>query len=579
MDVHPARIGVGEPIPGVVYPEPSRLAGYIEDNILGFKSLAEALRESFARNAGRLALAGPQGEVTYAELDEITDRLAIAFLRLGARPLDRVMFQIANCNEVICAILACIKAQLIPVCTLAAHREQEIGYLARHASARLHIISGADAKFDDLAFARGMQRHAPSLRHIVQAQGEGKPDAPSFADLMKSVSAAEARQEIDRLRYDPFQVVLFQLSGGTTGVPKIIPHFHNASLLTMQATADWYDYRAGDRIFNPLPMLHNLNMSCFYGPALLRGATFIVAPNVLPDTLVSAFKTYRPTWSFLSGPIIARIEGAVRDGTIDFRDARGIVAPNNAPGLRAMLGAPVYHQYGMTEGTLTGTREGDPGEAIDFTVGRPFIPSSRVRIMQPGTEEEIEGEDMGESVVDGPYTCPGYFDAVDRNREAFTSDGAYRTGDLVRRRVIDGMPHFVFCGRIKDVVDRGGEKINSEEVEWACNAHPSIAATAVIGMPDAAYGERVCAFIIPRDDQTAPSVTELGQFLKTHGLAKFKWPERVEAVTEFPVTRSGKLLKAELRRIIREKLAGVSGDLDPKEARPRSKPSVELNRA
>jgi 2,3-dihydroxybenzoate-AMP ligase len=549
-----AIVGVQEPIPGVVYPPSSRLAVFVNDNVLPVRSLAEAMRESLAQNATRLALAGPDGDVTYAELDEITDRLAVALLRLGAKPLDRVMFQVPNCNEVIYAVLACIKAQLIPVCTLAAHREQEIGYLARHSSARIHIISGADPKFDDLAFARDMQKKVESLKLIVQAKGDGRPNAPSLAELVKSVPAAEARQAIDDVRYDPFQAVFFQLSGGTTGVPKIIPHFHNASLLTMQATADFYNFRPDDRIFNPLPMLHNLNMSCFYGPSLLTGATFVVAPNVATDTLVSVLKKYKPTWSYLAGPIIARIEGAINDGTIDFCDARGIVAPNNAPRLRALLRAPVFHQYGMTEGTLTGTREGDPNEAIDFTVGRPFTPWNRVRIMKPGTEELIEGDEMGESVVDGPFTSSGYFDAADRNREVFTSDGAYRSGDLVRYRHIDGIPYLVFCGRIKDVVDRAGEKINSEEVEQACNTHPSIAATAVIGMPDAVYGERVCAFVIPRENRTAPSVSELGEFLKAHGLAKFKWPERIEVVSEFPVTKSGKLMKPELRRLIRAKV-------------------------
>src|SRR5260370_22471067 len=103
------------------------------------------------------------------------------------------MVQIANCNEVIYAIVACVKAQLIPVCTLAAHREQEIGYLARHSSARLHIISGADPKFDDLAFARDMQKQVPSLRYIIQAEGERTPEAPSIAELVKSVSASQAR--------------------------------------------------------------------------------------------------------------------------------------------------------------------------------------------------------------------------------------------------------------------------------------------------------------------------------------------------------------------------------------------------
>ncbi len=558
MDAQTARVGVREPIPGVVYPPYQRLARFVENEVLPTRSLTDAMRASFVAHADRLALASPQGEVSYAALDEITDRLAVAFLRMGAKPLDRVMFQLANCNEVIYAIVACLKAQLIPVCTLAAHREQEIGYLARHSSARLHIVSGADPKFDDVAFAKEMQKQAPSLRFIVQALGDGSPAAPSFAGLIESVSAAEARRVVDGIYHDPFQVAFFQLSGGTTGVPKIIPHFHNASLLTMQATADFYGYRADDRIFNPLPMIHNLNMTCFYGPALLTGATFVVAPNVATDTLVSVIKAYRPTWSFLAGPIIARIEGAVQDGTIDFRGARGIITSNNAPRLRAMLGAPVYHQYGMTEGTLTGTREGDPPEAIDFTVGRPFHPWNRVRIMRPGTEEVIEDEEMGESVVDGPFTSPGYFDADDRNKEAFTSDGAYRSGDLVQRRSIGGITCFVFCGRIKDVVDRGGEKINSEEVEWACNAHPSIAATAVVGMPDAHYGERVCAFVIPRENKVAPTVAELGDFLRAHGLAKFKWPERIEVVSEFPTTKSGKLSKADLRKMIGKALAGVA---------------------
>ena len=559
METRAARVGVREAIPGVVYPPSARLAHFVENNVLPVRSLAEAMRESMKANAERLALAGSQGDVTYAELDEITDRLAVGFLRLGAKPLDRVMFQLSNCNEVIYAVLACLKAQLIPVCTLASHREQEIGYLARHSSARLHVIGGTDPKFDELGFARSMRKEVPSLETIVQARGEGRPDAPSFAELIKPITAAEARQLIDQLRYDPFQVVFFQLSGGTTGVPKIIPHFSNASLLTMQVTADWYDYRVGDRIFNPLPMLHNLNMTCFYGPSILRGATFIVAPNVASETLVSAYKQYKPTWSYLSGPLIARIEGALNDGTIDFKAARGVISPNNAPGLRAMLGAPVYLQYGMTEGTLTGTHEGDPDEAIDFTVGKPFTPWNRVRIMRPGTEEAIENDEMGESVVDGPFTTPGYFDAEQRNREAFTSDGAYRCGDLIQRRFIDGVAYFVFCGRIKDVVDRGGEKISSEEVEQACNAHPSISGTAVIGMPDAVYGERVCAFIIPRDNRTAPTVSELGEFLKVRGLAKFKWPEHIEAVSEFPTTKSGKVTKAELRNVIRAKLAKVVG--------------------
>jgi acyl-CoA synthetase (AMP-forming)/AMP-acid ligase II len=148
-----------------------------------------------------------------------------------------------------------------------------------------------------------MRTQVPILEMIVQAQGNGEPDAPSFAELMKPISAGAAIQIIKSLNYDPFQVVFFQLSGGTTGVPKIIPHFSNASLLTMQVTADWYDYRADDVIFNPLPMLHNLNMTCFYGPSILKGATFIVAPNVATETLVSILQEIQADVEFSLGSV------------------------------------------------------------------------------------------------------------------------------------------------------------------------------------------------------------------------------------------------------------------------------------
>ena len=208
MDAHTARIGVREPIPGVVYPPPSRLARYVEDNVLPVRSLADEMRASFARNAARLALAGPQGDVTYAELDEITDRLAVALLRLGARPLDRVMFQIPNCNEAIYAIVACIKAQLIPVCTLAAHRELEIGDgdVGAVVGAALDLVDDArhrPHRLDRVEPRRGLARqHQRELlravardagAHLILA-GSGDP-----AERVALHSEARALGVVDRL--------------------------------------------------------------------------------------------------------------------------------------------------------------------------------------------------------------------------------------------------------------------------------------------------------------------------------------------------------------------------------------------
>lgn len=549
-------IGVRAPMPGVVYPPEAALRHYVEAGALGFDTLADGLRASFARNAARIALDGPGGAISYARLDADSERLGAALLRQGLAPLDRVVFQMNNAYELVILWVACLKAGLIPLCTLAAHREHEIGYLAQHGEAVLHAVQGNDPKFDGIAFARAMQDKAPSLRWILQTQGEPAPGVLHLRTLIESIDEEDARRELGAVELDPFQVAVFQLSGGTTGAPKIIPRFHNEYLAMMQGVARFNDYRPDDTVFIPLPMVHNLNMGCFFGPFLLSGGRVLVAPDLQPDTLVEMIRRFTPNWLVL-GPLAARIESAIAAGELDFSHVRGIVAPNGAQRLRERLKTPALHIFGMTEGVIMFTNpHEDPLPAQNVSVGRPISPLDRVRILKPGTEQDAAPGEDGEPAFQGPYTIHGYYRAEERNREAFTSDGFYRSGDLMRSVTIEGRTYYEFRGRLKDVVDRGGEKINCEEIEWLLVRHPSVAAVAVVGMPDPIYGERLCACVIPVAGRTAPSVTEFGTFLHEQGVAKFKWPERVEAMTEFPSTQSGKLSKPLLKQWVAERLQG-----------------------
>jgi non-ribosomal peptide synthetase component E (peptide arylation enzyme) len=542
-------------MPGVVYPPAEALRRYAAAGVLTQETLAGALAESFARNADRLALAGPEGEYTYRALDEITDRLGAALLDLGLQPLDRVLFQISNCNELLFGFVACLKAGLIPICTLAAHREQEIGYLGNHAKARLHFVNGDDPKFDDVAFAERMGSAVPSVRWILQARGARRGSAHHLAELIESVSPAQAKTRLGAVPRDPFQVAVFQLSGGTTGVPKIIPRFHNEYLYQWRAVARFNGYRADDRLFNPMPFVHNMNMGCCFGPFLLTGGTVTVAPDLAPKTLSEIFRQYEPTWAAFAGPIVAKLQPAIQSGTLPLTKLRSVIAPSSAPALRELLGAPVYHLFGMTEGTVMFTHPGDPQEVLDTLHGRPVSEFDEVKLFKPGTEEEILDEGVeGECAFRGPYTIHGYYDAPERNRETFTSDGFYRSGDLMLWRTFDGKRYYQFRGRTKDVVDRANEKINCEEVELAVNKHSAIVSSAVVGMPDPVYGERVCAYVVVREGMRAPSVAELGAFLQEVGIAKFKWPERLEVVDDFPMTKSGKVSKPMLKAMIAEQL-------------------------
>jgi len=547
---------VREPMPGVVYAPSADLKRYLDAGVLTRETMAEAFSASFRQHADRLALCGSEGEYSYGALDEITDRLAAAFLRLGLQPLDRVIFQIGNCNELVFGFIACLKAGLIPVCTLAAHREQEIGYLGKHSQARMHFVQGDDAKFDDVAFAERMRESIPTMQWIVQARGAPRGAASHLRELIESVTAPQAREIVSRIPRDPFQVAVFQLSGGTTGIPKIIPRFHNEYIYNMRAVAAWNGYRPDDCLFMPMPMMHNLNMGCCFGPFLLTGGLVAVATSLAPDALGDIFKRYEPTWTAMAGPIVEKLKPAIQSGALPLRRLRGVISASNAPALRQLLGAPVRHIFGMTEGVIMLTRNDDPQVVQDTMVGAPVSALDQVKLFKIGTEEEITEEGVeGECAFAGPYTIHGYYDAPERDAQTFTSQGLYRSGDLMLFRDIGGKRYYQFRGRTKDVVDRAGEKVNCEEVELLVSRHPAIVATAVVGMPDKVYGERICAFVTLRDGAQAPTTAELGAFLEQAGLAKFKWPERIEVLGELPLTKAGKLSKPALKEIIIEKLA------------------------
>jgi len=542
-------------MPGVVYPPPEKLQHYIDAGALTHETLVDGFRASASRNPDSPALVGPGGNYSYAELDALTDRLAGALLRLGMRPLDRVIYQIGNSNELLFFFLACLKASIIPVCTLAAHREHEIGYLGELSAARLHLVQGDDARFDDVAFANKMRTQLPRMQWVVQARGTPRHGALGLYQLIDDMDREQAQAWLREVSLDPFQVAVFQLSGGTTGVPKIIPRFHSEYLYNMRSVARTNGYTQDDVLFMPLPIMHNLNMGCCFGPFLMVGGSIIVSTSMRADDIVDVLREYQPTWASL-GAVLARIQPQLDSGELRLSRLRGVIAPNGAARLRTLLNAPVRHIFGMTEGVIMLTRQDDPQVVQDTMVGRPVSELDKVQLLVPGTEQEISEDGVeGESAFSGPYTIHGYYQAEERNREAFTSKGYYRSGDLMAAHTINGVRYFQFRGRTKDVVSRGGEKINCEEVEIIIRRHPNVLNVQICAMPDPVLGERACAFIQPKTGCEAPNVAELGQFLQNEGLAKFKWPERIEPVEEFPMTKTGKLSKVLLRNIITEKLA------------------------
>jgi non-ribosomal peptide synthetase component E (peptide arylation enzyme) len=551
-------VGVRDPIPGVVYQPAKDLAYYVSKGVLTDETLVSAFADVARAHAGRTAISQPGFSCSYAELDAKTDLIAAGLLRLGLKPLDRALFQISNSKELLFCFLACLKAGLIPVCTLVAFRRHEIGILGRLSGAKLHFIHGDDPKFDFLSFARTMRGEIPSMEHIVVARAGSLPNGDGISSLdavAAGIDLAQARKALAGIPRDPFQVALFQLSGGTSGVPKIIPRMHNEYVYTMRTVMRWHGLDHTTVAFTPNPLLHNAPMACYWGPALFSGGEVIVSPTLDPVVIGKLMMDRKPNWLGVPLVILLRCkEAGILDHAV-FGKAKGFSVPNSARRVCELAGgAPAWPLYGMTEGLLSYCRRGDPQEAIDSTVGRPLSEFDQVKIVRPETGEECAPGELGELLVKGPCTIRGYFAADEHNRTAFTPDGFYRSGDLMATRIIDGTKYLVFNGRLKDVVSRGGEKINCQEVERIAIGHRKIGSIAIVAMPDPAYGERACAFVVPAPGEDKITVQELGAYLESQGLAKFKWPERVEIVSEFPMTNSGKLSKPLLREMIASKL-------------------------
>jgi non-ribosomal peptide synthetase component E (peptide arylation enzyme) len=228
---------------------------------------------------------------------------------------------------------------------------------------------------------------------------------------------------------------------------------------------------------------------------------------------------------------------------------------NRADAVEAHLGVKAANLYGITEGLVMISSPDDPPEARHGTNGRPCLPTDDVRVLNLSDGSWCGHGELGELVFRGSSSLTGYFNAPDLTAETLSQDGYVRTGDLVRSHQIDGKTYFSFEGRLKDNINRGGEKYGTEEVETLVRSHPAVADVAVVAMPDPVLFERACAWIIPRPGHLVPDVPSLGQHLIAKGLAKFKLPERIETIESFPVTRVGKLDKAKLREMVRNKLA------------------------
>lgn len=509
----------------------------------------------------KVALVAGDTRQTYADLDRITAQLGAGWVARGIRPLDRVVLQLPNTPEFVHHYLALVRIGAIPVMALRAHRHTEIRHFIGASGAVAYVIPDVAHKFDYRDMAAEMQQAFSHLRHVVVV-GQPLAGQVAHAHLLDAVPGAEVPSLLARARagFGPGDVATMLLSGGTTSVSKLIPRTHRDYVLNARLCGEAAGFDTHTVFMAILPLGHNYNLA---SPGMLgtfhHGGTVVLAPSTDAADIFALVARERVSVIAAVVPLIAAWMNSDEPERHDVSSLKVVqnggarLAPELRQRLIDRLGCTPQEIYGTAEGLINMTRLDDPPEILLHSSGRPVCEDDEIQVVDDNGHELPDGE-LGELVTRGPYTIRGYYQAPEKNREAFTPDGFYRMGDLVRKRGRDIYTE----GRRKDLINRGGEKISCEEVEDLILQHPSVKSVSLVAMPDPVFGERACAYVILKEGATL-GFAELIDFLRAQHIASFKLPERLEVVTQFPLSPVGKILKSQLRNEIAAKLAHEQG--------------------
>ena len=540
---------------GVVPFPPEFAKRYREKGYWIDKSLAQEYRIAFDKYEKRVAILDRDRSITYGELDRMSDNLALNLLEIGFHPLDRVVVQLPNVAEFVVLYLALQKIGCIPIAALMPHRFAEISQFVELSGAAACIVPDQQGDFDYCAMVERIRQKVPSLRHGI-VLGPSRPGFLSLPDLIAK-PASRSASSLSEIRIDPVDPAIFQLSGGTTGIPKLIPRTHNDYAYNSKVASSVCAVGENSVLLVILPIAHNLPLAC---PGiqgfLFHGGRVVLSASARPEDVCALIEKHRVTHIKVVPALLIRL---LHDPAVSRHDLSSLKIIQSGgqsmlPEVRLLSkrlipSAFVQENFGMSEGLLMFVRLDDPLDVSQETVGRPVSPDDEVRLLDDD-DREILGGEVGELCCRGPYTLRGYFGVPEYNARTFTSDGFYRSGDLMRRH---RSGNYIVEGRKKDLINRGGEKISAEEIENLILSHPSVKNVSCVPVPDPVLGERMCACVLLCENARL-SFDELKTFLLGKEIAKYKFPERLEIMRDFPLSPFGKVSKKTLTETISQKM-------------------------
>ncbi|WP_322521663.1 (2,3-dihydroxybenzoyl)adenylate synthase [Guyparkeria halophila] len=518
--------------------------------------LTDILDAHDPREADRDAIVCAERRFSYDQLIRLSRRLAASLVAAGLRPGQTVLVQMPNCAEFYLLFFALLRCGAVPVNALFSHNRRELLAFAEQIAPALLVLT------DDHPAMRG--RQGTALVDELRRYASGEARLLHFGDRALPVEKVltdfrwEDGEPLDESEClngfspnPPDEVAFFQLSGGSTGLPKLIPRTHDDYGYSVRASAELCRLNVDTVFLCALPAPHNYSLSSPGTLGILHaGGVVVMARDPGPATCFELIDRHAVTMAALVPPALSLwLEAAdsVRPpslGSLSLLQVGGArLSPALAEQVPTRLGCRLQQVFGMAEGLVNYTRLDDDRWYVENTQGRPLSPADEIRVRDAEGRDVPPGE-VGTLWARGPYTFRGYYRAEAHNAVAFDVEGFYCSGDLVRRT---DSGYLVVVGREKDQINRGGEKIDALEIEDLLLGHPAIRQAALVAMPDEVLGERSCAFLVADARLRAVDVR---RFLRREGVADFKLPDRVEFIDDLPRTAVGKIDKAALRRRI-----------------------------
>jgi acyl-CoA synthetase (AMP-forming)/AMP-acid ligase II len=547
----------------------SRIDAFTTKGLWGDETLHSLLAVRAASNPHDLAVADQpnRAELTgdaprrlsFKELDRASDALAARLLHRGINADSRVMVQLPNVSELVVCYYALSKlgAVISPV-------------PVQYGSHELRGLAGALSPDAFVGTARFREQN------LAAGAAEALPDTPVFIfgeDLdLESGSADQALLDAlaayrDDVSDDANRIITVCWTSGTTGTPKGVPRSHNMWIATARTSAAAGDYREGETLLNPFPLVNMAAVGGFLYAAVMRGSALVLHHPLDPPLFLAQMQQEKINFTIAPPALLNQL--AKNPGMwnqFDFSSLRAVgsgsapLSPDMIATFENEYRVPVINYYGSNEGiSLFSTPEVAPEPEVRASLfprfgveGMPFSgithESVRSKVIDPDTGADIsEPGKPGELCFAGATVFDGYLG--DTAVEVFTEDGYFRTGDLVE---ICGEPpnYYRIVGRCKDIINRGGMKISPSEIDTLLEGMPGLLEAAVCAYPDEQLGEKICACVVPQQGQQAPSLAAVCEYLQQCGIAKFKLPERIEVMAALPRNPMNKVVRSALQQAI-----------------------------